>query len=225
MLLMPLYVPRKRLRVMQRWGHIRYWLNYHIWLGITGPILVLFHTTFKFGGIVAIAFWSMTAVVLSGVLGRYIYIQIPRSKTGQELTGVELEAMDITLREQILAEAGGDQALLDEIQALSLQTKKDVNEFSSLWSWFVLDLTMPLRLRALAKELHVGGKLSETSIRHILNLARKKVRLRRRVAFLDTAHKLLHHWHVFHKPFAIIMVLIMFVHTFVAIAFGYTWIF
>lgn len=48
--------------------------------------MVLFHTAFKFGGIVAISFWSMVAVVASGVIGRFIYNQIPRSIQGQELT-------------------------------------------------------------------------------------------------------------------------------------------
>lgn len=50
------------------------------------PILVLFHTTFKFGGIVSIAFWSMVIVVLSGVVGRFLYIRLPRDWQGREFT-------------------------------------------------------------------------------------------------------------------------------------------
>jgi hypothetical protein len=42
---------------------------------------------------------------------------------------------------------------------------------------------------------------------------------------LNTARRLLHHWHIFHKPFAIIMILIMIVHVIVAVSFGYRWIF
>jgi hypothetical protein len=34
-------------------------------------------TTFKIGGLVAVSFWSMVAVVASGVLGRYL---CPRSQ-------------------------------------------------------------------------------------------------------------------------------------------------
>ena len=50
----------------------------------------MYHTTFKFGGIVAISFWSMTAVVLSGIIGRYIYNQIPKNIAGNELNSKSL---------------------------------------------------------------------------------------------------------------------------------------
>ena len=56
-----------------------------------GPILVLFHTAFKFGGIVSISFWSMVAVFLSGIIGRFIYIQIPRTIEGRELSLSEIK--------------------------------------------------------------------------------------------------------------------------------------
>ena len=48
-------------------------------------MLVLFHTAFKFGGIVAVSFWSMVAVFLSGIIGRFIYIQIPKINRRQRI--------------------------------------------------------------------------------------------------------------------------------------------
>jgi hypothetical protein len=80
-----LYMARKRYRIFSRLGFLKHWLEFHIFLCTLGPILVLFHTSFKFGGIVAISFWSMVAVFLSGVIGRFIYIQIPRTIEGREL--------------------------------------------------------------------------------------------------------------------------------------------
>jgi hypothetical protein len=88
-----LYMMRKRVRWMARLGLLKYWLEFHIFLCTLGPILVLFHTSFKFGGLVAVSFWSMVAVFLSGVVGRYIYIQIPRTVEGRELTLDEIEEM------------------------------------------------------------------------------------------------------------------------------------
>jgi hypothetical protein len=41
----------------------------------------------------------------------------------------------------------------------------------------------------------------------------------------NAIHQLFHYWHVIHKPFAIIMYIIMFVHILVAVYVGYTWIF
>ncbi len=50
MVILLLYSVRKRFRFAQNWGNIRYWLNYHIWMGVTGPVMVIFHTSFKFLG-------------------------------------------------------------------------------------------------------------------------------------------------------------------------------
>jgi hypothetical protein len=87
------YMMRKRIRSMSRMGLLKHWLEFHIFLCILGPILVLFHTSFKFGGIVSVSFWSMVAVFLSGIIGRFIYIQIPRSIEGRELSLNEIKGM------------------------------------------------------------------------------------------------------------------------------------
>ena len=86
------YMARKRYRFLSRMG-LKHWLEFHIFLCTLGPYLVLFHTAFKFGGLVAISFWSMVAVFLSGVIGRFIYLQIPRSIEGRELSLNEVREM------------------------------------------------------------------------------------------------------------------------------------
>lgn len=87
------YMLRKRVRAFSRVGVLKYWLEFHIFLCTLGPILVLFHTSFKFGGLVSISFWSMVAVFASGVIGRFIYIQIPRSIEGRELSLSEVQGL------------------------------------------------------------------------------------------------------------------------------------
>src|SRR5680860_398545 len=89
------YMVRKRFRSFSRIGVLKYWLEFHIFLCTLGPVLILYHTSFKFGGIVAISFWSMVAVVISGVIGRYIYIQIPRTIEGREMSLNELNSMKV----------------------------------------------------------------------------------------------------------------------------------
>jgi hypothetical protein len=225
-LILLLYSVRKQWRFMQNWGSLRYWLNYHIWLGITGPILVLFHTTFKFGGIVSVSFWSMTAVVLSGIIGRYIYVQIPRSITGQELSHGELEALDRELIEQIRQTRGIDEETIRLIQQASSAGDARVRTgWGAVWDWLINDLTMGSQLSKVRVHLHASREFTPAEVKSVLKLARKKLKLRRKIAFLATAHRLLHHWHIFHKPFAIVMILIMFVHVGVTIIFGYRWIF
>src|SRR3989339_1699273 len=78
------YMIRKRKPRLVGYGYLKHWLEFHIFLCSVGPVLILYHTAFKFGGIVSVSFWSMAAVVLSGIIGRFIYLQIPRSIQGKE---------------------------------------------------------------------------------------------------------------------------------------------
>ncbi|MFQ5560136.1 MAG: hypothetical protein ACE5FU_06080, partial [Nitrospinota bacterium] len=78
MIVMLLYSVRKRFRVFHTFGNLYTWLNIHIFLGVVGPVLVTFHTTFKLGGLVSVSFWCMILVAASGFLGRYIFLKIPR---------------------------------------------------------------------------------------------------------------------------------------------------
>lgn len=59
-----IYMIRKRSRRLFNFGYLKHWLELHIFLCTVGLILVLYHTAFKFGGIVSVSFWSMVLVVI-----------------------------------------------------------------------------------------------------------------------------------------------------------------
>lgn len=101
-----LYTARKRVRFLARFGKLRDWLHFHIFLCLLGPYLVLLHTTFKFGGFVAISFWSMAAVVSSGVFGRYVYSWIPKTISGGFVGAEEIRERMEGLLVQAQARAG-----------------------------------------------------------------------------------------------------------------------
>lgn len=219
------YVLRKDVRWMQPWGNIRHWLNVHMWMGVTAPLLLTFHSTFKVGGIVAISYWSMVAVALSGFIGRYIYIQIPRSLSGHELSLSELEDWDRAMVEAMRKTTGVSDELIDRLQRIIGHTQKSGRgALVVLAGWLVSDLVMPFRLFALRRELAAHKGLDRGEFGRLIKLARKRAVLRRRMAFLRRAEKALHYWHVIHRPFALVMVIIMFVHITVSWLFGYRWV-
>ena len=94
-----MYSLRKRSTLLAEMGKLATWLQLHIFLCTLGPFLVLLHTSFRFGGLVSIAFWSMTLVVVSGIFGRYLYVRIPKTINGQFLTihAIEEKKSDLLL--------------------------------------------------------------------------------------------------------------------------------
>jgi hypothetical protein len=77
------YMARKRLRIMWNWGTLKQWLDVHMILCTLGTLLIIFHTTFKFGGIISIGFWSLLLVWSSGIVGRFIKSRFPENKVAK----------------------------------------------------------------------------------------------------------------------------------------------
>ena len=201
------YMMRKRMRSLARLGKLKHWLEFHIFLCTLGPILILFHTSFKIGGLVSVSFWSMVAVVLSGIIGRFIYIRIPRSIEGRELSLNEIKGLKIDIRDILVNKYALDKDSLDIIVESTRESRKDRSGVHNI------------------KQTLKDSDLSRSQRSHILKLVKNEISLNRRINRLQTMQNLFRYWHVAHLPFALIMLIIMVVHVAVSIIFGYTWIF
>ncbi len=217
-----IYMVRKRVKRYRSVGVLKHWLEFHIFLCSIGPVMVLFHTAFKFGGIVSVSFWSMVAVVLSGIIGRFIYIQIPRTIEGRELSLNEVREMRISigkvLQERYNLSDAGFNAIMDSTKPI--QTVKT----GGFWYAFRKTLYNSKTIRNVKSVIRQQG-LSLTQSKQILSLVKNEVVLNNRIERLLTMQKLFRYWHVAHLPFAIIMLIIMVVHVAVTLTFGYRWIF
>ena len=189
------YMARKRMKVFSRWGILKYWLEGHIFLCSLGFVMVTFHTSFKFGGLISIGYWSLAVVFLSGLVGRFIYIQIPRTIEGRELSIAEINE----LKNKLDAE---------------LRDKYDIN---------VSDLKKS-RFSEIKLKL-ISQKIPKKDYRKIRRLLKNERILRWRIKRLDRLQTIFKNWHVIHLPFALIMLIIMVIHVGVALYFGYSWIF
>lgn len=92
MLVLLLYPLSKRIKLMTRWIPIRYWFGIHMFLGVIGPVMILFHSNFQLGSKnSSIAFISMLLVAGSGLVGRYIYTHIHHGLYGTRISIKELK--------------------------------------------------------------------------------------------------------------------------------------
>jgi len=204
-----IYIARKRYNFMVKYLRLKYLLEFHIFLCVLGPILILFHTTFKFGGIVSVAFWSMTAVVLSGVIGRYIYIQIPRTIEGRELSLNEVKDLKTDLALVLNKKFKLEKNIIDMIISLTGNQDNENNKIT---------------VSGLKKELR-SNNVPKTECTIILKMVKKEKALSGKIARLQTMQKMLKYWHVIHMPFALIMLIIVIIHVAVTVSLGYKWIF
>lgn len=218
-----LYMARKRYRIFSRLGFLKHWLEFHIFLCTLGPILVLFHTSFKFGGIVAISFWSMVAVFLSGIIGRFIYIQIPRTIEGRELSLNEVRDLKgnigDTISNSIQMDAESQKIIVD-----SIRVKAELHQSN----FFVRNIRRYLDDRKTMRKVKAvlkKNRLPKVQREVVMNLVKNEMSLNRRIERLQLMQNLFKYWHVAHLPFALVMLVIMVIHVAVTLVFGYRWIF
>lgn len=101
MVLLLMYSARKRFRWLRWLGGIPAWFEFHMVLGVVGPILVLFHSNFSLGATNSnVALFSMLLVAGSGVVGRYIYTRLHARLEGHEDTLEQMKAVGGRLRVQ-----------------------------------------------------------------------------------------------------------------------------
>jgi len=137
----------------------------------------------------------MAIVWSSGVIGRYIYIQIPHSIEGRELTLREVQDVKTDLDLELMNKYHID---ISEVKSNNYSNRK-------------------LRL--------ISKNIKSEDFNKIKQLIRSQKKLVRRIARLDRMQSLFKYWHVAHLPFALIMLIIMIIHIAVVLTFGYKWIF
>ena len=227
-----LYPLRKHWPWLATIGSTRHWLDIHVLMGLTAPFIVAFHSTLKFRGIAGMAFWIMFAVSASGVVGRYLYAQIPRKMTTAELSMQELRDLQTQLTQQLAA-----QNLLPEADLRALLRLPDANRVGrlpivvALAYMVILDLVRVFRVARLRRHaLHgsdyirtLGGflKTQHRELEKAIQAASEEAALSKRVLFLSRSQKVFHLWHVVHKPFSYAFAVLALLHIGLQFAMGY----
>ena len=231
-LLLFLYPLRKKIPWLARRGTAKHWLDFHIVLGMTAPALIAFHASFKFHGIAGMAFWIMLMVALSGLVGRYLYAQVPRSINTAELSLRELaeqenELTGILAGQNVLTIS----ALEPFLHAPSPDEVKRMPALRALLVMMMLDLSLPFRIARLRRSFlgpmgklaSLGGLLStgNRKLEDVVRTARRKASLSKRIAFLAQTQHVLHLWHVIHRPFSYSFAVLAVIHIAVAMGLGF----
>ncbi|MGA7836741.1 MAG: hypothetical protein WB996_02145 [Ignavibacteriaceae bacterium] len=223
-----IYMVRKRSKMLVNFGYLKYWLEFHIFLCTLGPILVLYHTAFKFGGLVAVSFWSMVAVVFSGVVGRFIYIQIPRTIQGKEVSVNELNDISGDLTYMLRKKYNSfsvDDKIINQIETIfSDNDYSDKNPGFNILIVVKEYFRMKIKLWKIKRQITKKGTLGKQR-KEIIKIIKSKIVLNRRIGRLRSMQRLFKYWHIVHLPFAITMFVIMLIHVAVTITLGYKWIF
>lgn len=227
-----LYPLRKRWPWLMRQGSTKHWLDIHVLLGLSAPFIIAFHSSFKFHGFAGIAFWIMTAVAASGVVGRYLYSQIPRSLNAAQLSRTETQELQARLSSQLAEQRLIPQADLREMLRLpSAQTVERLPIAVAIVYMMLLDVGRIFRVARLRRHTLHGGeylttlcgffKTQHRALERAIATAEEEAQLTKRILFLSRSEKVFHLWHVVHKPFSYTFAVLALIHVGVVMMMGY----
>lgn len=210
------FMLRRRLKSMRRFGALRLWMNMHVVTGLVGPLIVVYHTAFYPRTTVALtAFVSLGVLVLTGVIGRFIYAMIPHTVAGAEMGMGELERRLEEARERLAAKAADDDPLWAKLDRLSGQPL--ISPKSSLGSLLLLPYTIVSTLWLRLRLFFFGRSRRDVDWHDLQDI----VLIRRRLHTLQLYRRLLRWWRGLHRVFALVMVVTLTIHVVVLMYLGY----
>jgi hypothetical protein len=221
-----LYALRKRWDRLKGLSSIRNWLTFHQFVGFMSPLVIAFHAAFQSNNVLATSTAvSLGIVVLTGVLGRFIFGLVP-SGHGQQNELGELNKRYARLKTRSETDVEQTVTDLSDIGAVSaiLHHATAPPADRSLFAFF---LHLPLQ--------HLGDRRDMSNIKHafrshenFLEFKRNFIKLRTlqaQVGFFRALKRLMSIWRAFHVVLAVCLVVMIAAHIGVSLFLGYTWIF
>lgn len=218
-----LYPIRKRVRALAFTGSVGRWLDVHIAAGVLVPMVAAMHASWRFTGLIGLGYAAMFIVALSGIVGRYLYTRIPRTRGGIELSREELAHERRKLLGELCEMTG--LAPLEIERALAPAPARAGGLLASLAQMVTDDLARRTAVRRFVRSLagRPGPAPNRGVLRRVAYLAGREMALEQRLRMLDAIHRVFRFWHVAHRPLAVMALLAVLVHVGVAVAVGQTW--
>jgi hypothetical protein len=210
---------------MQRLGKVKWWFWLHLFFGIAGPWLILVHSTFRIGSLNAgVALVSMCIVVVSGVIGRFIYVRVHRGLDGERSSLTELRSRAGLVESDARSRlhfAPIVEAHLIAFEERELQAKPGSATYLRQVAWLPVQRWMAYRRCAseVRQRLHgmaIGLKWSEQELQRRERRARQLIDRYLdavvRVAQYTAYERVFALWHLAHLPFVYLLVISAVVH-------------
>ena len=215
-----LYPLRKRYRWLAFTGAVGKWLDVHVAAALLLPLLVGLHAGWRFEGLIGLGYLAILIVCASGVVGRYIYSRIPRSRTGVELDMGEVGAE----RRALLTEIAAATRLTPDVIEARLETAPSADGTASLLATFGGLIRDDLaRWRAVRRFSREVRQLDRETLKRVARLARREAALGQQARMLAATQRVFRFWHVAHRPVAVTALVTVLVHVVVVVALGATW--
>jgi hypothetical protein len=173
--------------------------------------MVLLHSAWKFNGLAGLLMLMTVIIVISGVIGRYIYTAVPRNVDGAAVTLRDLE-QQIALADAQLQDLG----VTRSAAVASLAAAAAPGSGASLvFGRTIEQWRYDREVRRVLRSQGEAGQAQQ--LRRLLD---ERFRVQRQIQSLAMARRLLAVWHTVHIPIGVALFMLAFIHIAAAIYFA-----
>jgi len=218
-----LYTLRLHLPGLRRAGSSKTWFDLHIVFGVAGPILSLLHTNLNIFTWYWVTFlwWAVFLVVVTGLIGRYLYTMVPRFEAGVERDKKQLDEGIKIAADQWASMTTTANVMQHFLKAQEKTADREREEGAiggfSLIFWLIQSRIREVRgiwaLRSGLLSKMQNDKLRTTAIA----LMRQRARVERKSKMIGVARPLLAQWRVIHIGVTVVMFVLLIVHASISI--------
>ena len=198
-------------------GSLRAWLDVHVFTGLFGGMLVMFHSAFQVrSGIAMVTVGALIVVILTGLLGRYLYSLSPKPELERLQLG--LRALDavgpgmgetLARRVALVARTPTPRPSLPAVLAALPSYRRELLQRRAVIAQTVADFARHFgpEVRLLSKPIAECSRIYSSEVRSA------------------AAGSLLRSWRGLHRYAALLMVLLVGLHIGIAWYYGFVWVF
>jgi hypothetical protein len=217
------YLVRRRFtKYFPEWmGSVKAWLNMHAFTGLTGSLLVLFHSAFQLRTPIAtVTSVSLAIVVVTGLVGFYIYSLVP--KAGLKPLSNRLDE----LRPLLPGLCAQVEEFVKKTPATSLPHDASFTRTLITVPRWIMEARRRRRdLRAAAREDKMVRVLERTDPKLAHAFYAELGDLAAREVDTNAGAAMMRSWRSLHRFLALLMIVSVSVHIGVAWYYGFRWIF
>jgi hypothetical protein len=214
MVLSMAYLLQRRFGWFHRTATNQFWLDVHLMTGVVGPLFIVLHSALRLTTWVSIPFWSMVAIVVSGVLGRYLYTLVPSLTSRHDLELLSHRRAVTELAAGYPAAAAYASRLMD----------REAQRSSAAWEiglvpllvWTLADDVR--RMWSRGRDRRALARLAPRALaRQVARRIDRVVFLERRRELAPRGKALLRSWKRVHIPFSLVLLVTMIAHIAIAL--------
>lgn len=215
-----LYLARRRFARLHL-GSMRTWLHIHVFTGLFGSTLVVFHSAFQLrSGVAALTAVSLGVVIVTGLVGRYFYGLAPEADVGGLLRALQaLDALSPGLARRLM---NALEALPEPTQCARASLRQSL---ATLPTWLRERSQRVRIIREGCAPLFARGVLEPSDRREAQRLCAQAMRLAADQVNVVAGAHLLRSWRGLHRFMALLMILLVMLHIGVAWVLGYRFAF